>query len=132
MASTFKFELVSPEKLLMSADVEHVVVPGTMGDFGVLAGHAPFLSTVRPGILEILNGTKVEKRIYVSGGLADANAEGLTVLAQQAIDVKDFDKESLEQEIDKAQGELQEAKDDQAKMLVQAAIDQLEALRKDI
>ena len=79
------FELVTPEKLLRSEDVHMVVVPGTEGDFGVLAGHAPFMSVVRPGELAIYSGPNtVAARIHVEGGFADVNERGLTVLAESA------------------------------------------------
>ena len=79
------FELVTPEKLLRSEDVYMVVVPGTEGDFGVLAGHAPFMSVVRSGELSIYsNATTVAARIHVEGGFAEVNEKGLTVLAEQA------------------------------------------------
>ncbi len=130
MASTFKFELVSPEKRLISEEVEHVVVPSVEGDFGVLPQHAPVLATLRPGILQVLNADySVQKRIYVRGGIADVNANGLTVLAQQAVDLTDFDKAAIDQEIDKVQGELQEATDQDTKLMTQAALDQLEELK---
>jgi len=72
MADTVKFELVSPERLLFSADVESVVVPGTEGDFGVLPGHARLISTVRPGVISVFQNGKVTDRIFVEGGFADA------------------------------------------------------------
>lgn len=79
------FELVTPEKLLRSEDVHMVVVPGTEGDFGVLAGHAPFMSVVRPGELAIYSGPNtVSARIHVEGGFAEVNERGLTVLAESA------------------------------------------------
>ena len=81
------FELVTPEKLLRSEDVYMVVVPGTEGDFGVLAGHAPVMSVVRPGELAIYsNANTVTARIRVEGGFAEVNERGLTVLAEQASD----------------------------------------------
>ena len=79
------FELVTPEKLLRSEDVHMVVVPGTEGDFGVLAGHAPFMSVVRPGELAIYSAPNtVAARIHVEGGFAEVNERGLTVLAENA------------------------------------------------
>ncbi len=81
--TTFKFELVSPERLLLSEDVEQVVVPGSEGDFTVLAGHAPVLSTLRPGVMDVkLPGGKA-KRLYVKAGFAEVDPESLTVLAQR-------------------------------------------------
>ena len=81
------FELVTPEKLVRSEDVYMVVVPGTEGDFGVLEGHAPFMSVVRTGELAIYsNANTVTARIHVEGGFAEVNERGLTVLAEQAAD----------------------------------------------
>lgn len=79
------FELVTPEKLLRSEDVHMVVVPGTEGDFGVLAGHAPFMSVIRSGELQIYSSpTTVAARIHVEGGFAEVSDKGLTVLAEAA------------------------------------------------
>jgi len=82
------FELVTPEKLLRSEDVHMVVVPGTEGDFGVLAGHAPFMSVVRSGELTVYSGPNtVSAKIHVEGGFAEVNEKGLTVLAEAASEV---------------------------------------------
>jgi F-type H+-transporting ATPase subunit epsilon len=89
--ATFHFDLVSPEKLLLSGDVEQVDVPGIEGDFGVLAGHAPLVTTLRPGILTVRGASGAEK-IVVLGGFAEVSAEGLTVLADVAEAVEDFDR----------------------------------------
>src|ERR1035437_9819814 len=84
MAEPFQFELVSPEQLLMSEPVDQVVVPGSEGYFTVLKGHAPFMSTLKPGIIEVLRAGQTD-RIFVRGGFADVNVGGLTILAEQAI-----------------------------------------------
>jgi F-type H+-transporting ATPase subunit epsilon len=79
------FELVTPERLVLSEDVYMVVVPGTEGEFGVLQGHAPFMSTVRDGALRIYATDGAEPRtIQVRGGFAEVSESGLTVLAEQA------------------------------------------------
>ena len=84
--ATFHFELVSPEKLLFSGDVEQVDVPGAEGDFGVLAGHAPFMTTLKEGRVKAYDDGDV--RVYeVRGGFADVTAEGLTILAEHAEEV---------------------------------------------
>ena len=92
--ANFHFELVSPEKLVFSGDVEQVDVPGVEGDFGVLAGHAPFVSTLRPGILTV-HGAAGAQKIVVLGGFAEVSAEGLTVLADMAEAVEDIDRETI-------------------------------------
>ncbi len=98
MATPFHFELVSPEKLVFSGDVDQVDVPGTEGDFGVLAGHAPFVTTLRPGILTV-HGPGGAQRIVVLGGFAEVSAEGLTVLAEVAEAVESFDRDVIAQRI---------------------------------
>ncbi len=100
--TTFHFELVSPEKLLISGDVEQVDVPGAEGDFGVLAGHAPMVTTLRPGILTV-HSAGGEQKIVVLGGFAEVSAEGLTVLADVAEKVADIDRETVKTRI----GELE-------------------------
>jgi F-type H+-transporting ATPase subunit epsilon len=92
--ATFHFDLVSPEKLLFSGEVEQVDVPGAEGDFGVLANHAPFVATLRPGILTI-RSSNGEQKIVVLGGFAEVSAEGLTVLADVAENVADIDRNMI-------------------------------------
>ena len=89
--ASLHFELVSPEKLVFSGEVEQVDVPGAEGDFGVLAGHAPFVTTLRPGILTV-HAASGGQRIVVLGGFAEVSAEGLTVLADVAEPVESFDR----------------------------------------
>ena len=92
--ATFQFDLVSPERMVFSGEVDQVDIPGTEGDFGVLAGHAPLVSTIRPGIMTVFSAGKQEK-IVVLGGLAEVSAKGLTVLADVAASVADLDKAAL-------------------------------------
>jgi F-type H+-transporting ATPase subunit epsilon len=89
--ATFHFDLVSPEKLMFSGEVDQVDIPGAEGDFGVLAGHAPVVATIRPGILTITTGSSHEK-IIVLGGLAEVSAKGLTVLADVATSLAELDR----------------------------------------
>ena len=96
--ATFHFDLVSPEKLLFSGEVEQVDVPGAEGDFGVLAGHAPFVTTLRPGILTV-RAAGGEEKIVVLGGFAEVSAEGLTVLADVAEAVADIDRAMITERI---------------------------------
>src|SRR5712691_5515593 len=96
--ATFHFELVSPEKLLFSGAVDQVDVPGSEGDFGVLAGHAPLMTTLRPGIL-VLHREAGALKVVVNGGFAEVSAAGLTVLADMAVPVDDFDASVLVREI---------------------------------
>ncbi len=93
MADLFHFELVSPEKLISSGSVAMVVVPGTEGDFGVLPGHAPLMSTIRPGAIAIYeaDSNTLTRRIFVDGGFAEVSDKGLTILAESAMPVSDID-----------------------------------------
>ena len=92
MADLIEFELVSPERLLVSRPVEMVVVPGSEGDFGALPGHAPLISEIRPGVIAVFEGGKVQERIFVAGGFAEVTGERCTVLAEQAMPLADIDR----------------------------------------
>jgi F-type H+-transporting ATPase subunit epsilon len=89
--ATFQFDLVSPEKLAFSGEVDQVDIPGVEGDFGVLAGHAPVVAAIRPGILTIIAGGE-RQRVIVLGGLAEVSEKGLTVLADVATSIEDLDR----------------------------------------
>lgn len=129
MADTFTFELVSPEQLLISEDVESVLVPGSEGDFQVLPNHAPVLSTLRPGLLDVVLPGGKERRIFVRGGFAEVGPECLTVLAQNAIDSADLNKSVLAQEIKDAEEDVNDAKDDQSRDKAQDILDRLKLVR---
>src|ERR1700686_4033477 len=96
--ATFHFDLVAPDRLVFSGDVEHVVVPGVDGEFGVLADHAPVVAMLKPGILVVL-GPGPARRIVVGGGYAEVNPQGLTVLAELAVPIEDFDRARLAAQI---------------------------------
>ncbi len=125
---SFKFELVSPERVLVSEDVDQVVLPGTEGDFAVLVGHAPFVSTLRPGVLDVTAGS-VRRRLLVKGGFAEVDPARLTVLAEQAFDVADLDAAKLGRELESAEAELAAAKDDEARLRASTLIEQLKSLQ---
>ena len=129
MADTFTFELVSPEKLLISEAVESVLVPGSEGDFQVLANHAPMLSTLRPGLLDVVLPGGKERRIFVRGGFTEVGPDSLTVLAQNAIDSADLNKSALAQEIKDAEEDVSDAKDDAARDKAQGHLDRLKLVR---
>ncbi len=99
MADKVEFELVLPERLLVSEGVDMVVVPGEEGDFGVLPGHALFLSGVRPGMIEIYNGETISDRIFVAGGFAEVTGERCTVLAEEAVNLAEVERVSVEARI---------------------------------
>jgi len=128
MADRLTFELVSPERLLLSAQVDMVVVPGTEGEFGVLAGHSPLVSTLRPGVISV-HDEKAIQRIFVRGGFAEVTAAGLTVLAEEAIDLADLDRAGLEARIKDAEEDVADAKSDIARTSAQAQLDGLRALQ---
>ena len=88
---TFHFDLVAPDKLVFSGEVEQVDVPGAEGDFGVLAGHAPLVALLKPGIL-VIHESGQQKRIVVTGGFAEVNPQGLTILADVASSIEDLDR----------------------------------------
>src|SRR5437588_10646907 len=109
--ATFHFDLVSPEKLLCSGEVEQVDVPGSEGEFGVLAGHAPLVTTLRPGIL-VIYGERDALRVVVDAGFAEVGPAGLTVLANMAVPVDEFDVSQLPGVIRDAEGDVADEKDD--------------------
>ena len=96
MADKVQFELVSPEKLLLSEAVDMVVVPGSEGNFGVLPGHSLLISTVRPGVIDVYDGATIGERIFVSGGFAEVTPERCTVLADEAVPVSSLDAAAIE------------------------------------
>jgi len=123
----FHFDLVSPERLVFSGEVEQVDVPGSEGDFGVLAHHAPLIAMLKPGILTVRSPGEA-KRIVVVGGFAEVNEEGLTVLADMAVPVEEFDRASLAGEIKDTEEDLADAADDAALDKAREKLDQLKAL----
>jgi F-type H+-transporting ATPase subunit epsilon len=124
MAEPFQFELVSPERLLMSEPVDQVVVPGTEGYFTVLKGHAPFMSTLKPGVVDISRGNDV-MRIFVRGGFADVNTSGLTILAEQAIPLAEVDPAMLAADVKNAEEDVADAKDPEVKATAELRLYQL-------
>lgn len=130
--ATFKFDLVSPERLVLSEEVDQVDLPGTEGDFGVLANHSPFLSTLRAGVVAVRRGSEVRK-YFVRGGFADVGQNGLTVLAERAVAVADLKADAIAQEIKDAEEDVADAKTPDARLKAEAKLAQLrevaEALR---
>ena len=128
------FELVSPERLVVSMPVDMVVVPGGDGDFGVLHGHAPLISTVRPGVIEIYEGREVSDRIFVAGGFAEVTNERCTVLAEAAMRVADIDVGKAEVDLRDAESALADANDDgaraDAERRIGVAQGQIDAVRR--
>jgi F-type H+-transporting ATPase subunit epsilon len=127
MPDQVQFELVSPERLLISEPVDMIVAPGSEGDFGVLPGHAPFLSKLRPGIIAIFSGNTVRERIFVAGGFAEVTPERCTVLAEEAMPLGKLDRAVVEQQLRTAREEAQLAKDDGEKAAAEARVEVAEA-----
>lgn len=128
MADPFQFELVSPERLLMSEPVDQVVVPGSEGQFTVMKGHAPFMTTLRPGVIDIVRGSNT-MRVFVRGGFADATATGLTILAELAIPVADVDAAQLAAEVKSAEEDVADAKDGAARDAAEERLHQLKEVQ---
>jgi F-type H+-transporting ATPase subunit epsilon len=127
MAEPFELELVSPESLILSEPVEMVVVPGEEGDFGVLAGHAPVISNVRPGTLAVFEGGAVTQRFFLAGGFAEVTKERCTILAEGAVRVEDIDRATLEQEIKNLREDVGSTADEGERARAAAALNVAEA-----
>jgi F-type H+-transporting ATPase subunit epsilon len=106
MPDRVEFELVTPERLLLSEMVEMVVVPGTEGNFGVLPGHAPLISTIRPGMIQIYEGQTVRRQIFIVSGIAEVTPERCTVLADEAVSLDTLDRDSIETDLRDVEGNL--------------------------
>lgn len=130
MADTITFELVSPAALLASGEASMVVAPGTEGDFAVLPGHAPLVSTLRPGAVEVYEGSdQPAARYFVVGGFAEIALDKFTVLAETAIAMDEVDRAHLEQQIQNTREDLEDAGDDEEKRTaIEEKLAQLEDL----
>lgn len=123
------FDLVSPERLLISAEVDQVDVPGSEGDFGVFAGHAPVMTTLRPGVLAIQTAGKAAEKFFVRGGFAEVTLQGLTVLAEEAMPLAELDVATLDQRIKNTEEDITDAKDAAVRDRAQTTLSQLRELR---
>jgi F-type H+-transporting ATPase subunit epsilon len=129
MADTFKFELVSPERLLVSEEVAQVEVPGAEGDFTVLPRHAPLLSALRPGLLDIWQAGGEHRRYFVRSGFAEVGPAGLAVLAETAIDIAELDAAKLAEAVKDAEEDVADATDDRVRDRASTRLDQLRQLQ---
>ena len=127
MAGQLQFDLVSPERLILSEPVEMVIVPGVEGDFGALPEHSNLISLIRPGVLYVYKDGKQSERIFIGGGFAEVTAEGLTVLAEEAMPVAEIDRAKAEQAVADAREDVEDAKDDTERAVAQAALKVAEA-----
>ncbi len=123
-----EFELVSPERLVVSQPVDMVVVPGAEGDFGVLVLHTPMISNVRPGVITVHDGGEVTQRIFVAGGFAEVTPSRCTVLAEQAMPVTEIDRQAAEQQLRDAREDLDDAESDEERQTAERQIAVAEAM----
>ena len=128
MAESFNFELVSPEKLLLSESVSEVVLPGSDGEMTVMANHAPVMTTIRPGVLTVKSASGQTDRFVVFGGFADILPNGCTVLAESALAVADFNKDMLAKRLELAKSDLANAVSDESKTRIAQLISDLDSL----
>ena len=131
MADKLNFDLVAPEARVFQGEVDMVVVPGAEGDFGVLAGHAPFMSTIRSGAIAIHDGADV-RRTFIHGGFAEVTPAGLTILAEEAIDLNTVDPAEVERQLTEAREDLGQARDEDETREAQNRIEKFEALLQTI
>ena len=118
MADKIAFELLSPERVLVAQDADMVIVPGMAGDFGVLAGHQPLISSVRPGIVEVHDEGAEPRRIFVDGGFAEVTATRCAVVTEDAVPLEDLDRADIELRIKDAEEDLAEATEDLERHLI--------------
>jgi F-type H+-transporting ATPase subunit epsilon len=131
MADKLHFDLVSPERRVFAGEVDMVVVPGSEGDFGVLANHAPFMSTIRTGAISVHSGNDVT-RTFIRGGFAEVTAAGLTILAEEAIDLADVNAEDVSKSLAEAREDLGQARDDEERHDAEARIEKFQALLSEL
>ena len=129
MADKVPFELVSPERLVLAAEADMVTLPGVEGYFGVVAGHAPIISTLKPGVVEVTGGPDGDVRYFVSAGFAEVTPEKLTILAEEAIPMDSVDADLLGKRIVNAREDILQAKTEDARAKAVANVDSLEQLR---
>ena len=126
----FEFELVSPERLLLSEPVDMAVIPGSEGDFGVLAGHSLLISTLRPGVIEVWQGETVTNRLFVVGGFAEVTDERCTVLADEAVPVDEINAAAAQAEFEQARDAFAASETDETRRLLAIAEARLMATGK--
>lgn len=127
MADKLHFSLVSPERELFSGDVDQVDAPGSEGMFGVLPNHAPFMSTLKPGAVTVYDNDD-ETRIFVRGGFADITPQGLTILAEEAIDLHEVKADEVSSKLKDTREDLEAAEDAHEKARLEEMAAYLEAL----
>jgi len=128
MADKLHFNLVSPERQLMAADVDEVDIPGAEGWIGVLPNHAPLMTTLAPGMVRIKDGND-EKRIFVRGGFAEISSAGLSILAEEAMPAEELDAEKIAARIKDAEEDVADADTDEKKLAAQQSLDRMKELQ---
>ncbi|AIL13020.1 hypothetical protein IM40_05095 [Candidatus Paracaedimonas acanthamoebae] len=123
MSSKLHFSIVSPERLLLTDNVDMVIIPGSQGDFGVLPSHSPMVSTLRPGLVTIYNNGDIKERVYVADGFAHITETGCTVLSEESIFLAEMDIEMLEETIKKAKQELEDSRTEEEKSALKRDLD---------
>ncbi len=125
MAAAFKFELVSPERLLVSEQVESVVLPGSEGEMTIMANHAPLMSTIKPGVVRVKTAAGAEQTFVVFGGFVDVMPDSCTLLAESAVATREFDKADLTRRIEAVRADVGNAKDDEARTRLEQLLSDL-------
>lgn len=128
MTDSFNFELVSPERLLLSASVKQIVIPGTDGEMTVMAHHAPTMSTIKPGVVTVLTDDDKTERYVVFGGFVDILPADCTLLAESAVSVSDIDRNDLAQRLQDAREDVNDARSDAGRQKAQEYLDHLTTL----
>lgn len=129
MADKLQFSLVSPARELFSGEVDHVIAPGTDGEFGVLVNHAPFMTTLKNGVVRVLEGDTVTMRLFVRGGFADVTPAGLTILAEEAVNLDSVDAGVISKEMDDLRHEILASDKDSGKL---EALEEKQAYLEDL
>lgn len=129
MAQAFKFELVSPERLLFSEEATEVVIPGTEGEMTVMANHAPTMTSINPGVVSVTSQGGEKEQFAVFGGFADILPDQCTLLAESAVRLANLSREDLEQRIEAVRSEMEEAKDHEARSKAELYLSQLTTLQ---
>ena len=127
MVDRVEFELVSPEKLLVSKGVDMVVVPGAEGDFGVLPRHSPVISAIRPGVIQVYEGNQVVESIFIAGGFAEVTPSRCTILAEEALPIGEIDTSEVEHTLKDLRDDLVDAESDEEKATIERKIAVAEA-----
>ena len=127
--AAFHFELVSPEQILFSGDVESVVVPGSEGQMTILKDHAPVMTMLQPGVVEVEESAAKRQRLFVRGGFADVAPTGLTILAELALPIEQLDAAAIARELKNAEEDVADAADGEARRMAGLRLDQLKQLK---